>query len=116
MKISSQLAHLSYTLMARQTKTLPDFGITLSQERGLLLAVLERAFLDALGQVCGASGVNKAQLQLIRDHARQWLGLEGGPYWMGEEPFSFIFVCDHLNLCPIKVIKRFLQLQKTFLH
>lgn len=83
-------------------------------EKGLLYAVLERAVRDAVGLFSGT--IDPASRSLTQNRARQWLGLEGGFYFMGWEPFSFWWICEHLNLSPEMVIKKVLEIQKELLH
>jgi len=64
-------------------------------EKNLLLGILERAMRD----VCGIRGVNAGLRE--RHHARaarEWLELdEDGPFCTAE-PWSFGWICEHLNL------------------
>ncbi|MGH7870609.1 MAG: hypothetical protein ACREQO_00165 [Candidatus Binatia bacterium] len=69
-------------------------------ERTLLVAVLERATLDAYGLVTAVSGNSKAR---TRTEARAWIAAES------DEPWSFIWVCDLLGIS-------FSSLRRALLH
>ena len=102
--------------VARRDANIAKFGVMLERERGLLLAILERAINDALGLVACGTYSQIGRLETIAE-AREWLGLQIGGGNMDElEPFSFPWVCDHLELCPKKVIKWMLKEQKRLLH
>ena len=58
-------------------------------ERTLLVAILERAILDACGLVTAASGDSKAR---IKAEARDWIASEI------DTPWSFSWVCDLLGI------------------
>lgn len=67
------------------------------QERSLLFALLERAVLDAAGQRLNCQEGESTSENTIRD-AREWLlDWEEGDF---HEPYSFCWVCEHLDLCP----------------
>lgn len=93
---------------------IPGFDLALVGERGLLFAVLERGMRDAAGLLAGT--VSKEGAALVKSRARQWLGLDGGPFWEGEKDFSFLWICTQLDICPKRVIKIVLELQKSILH
>jgi len=61
------------------------------QERRLLRAILMRAILDASGNSYG----NEAGQQTSRN-ARAWIREDSDP----EQPFSYIWICDQLDLNP----------------
>ncbi len=59
-------------------------------ERQLLCAVIEQAYLDAIGQGCGKP--------LMID-AQEWLNSDG------KSPFSYIWICEQLQVDP-SIIRR----------
>jgi hypothetical protein len=75
--------------------------------RVLLLAVLEEAISCAKGQVVGLPGVKKMQYsrqQTVRT-AQQWFDSNDH-----RSPFSFLSICDVLNLDAIHIRKNLLHL------
>lgn len=70
-------------------------------EKALLVAVLQRAIMDAAGQ-CGLS-LGEQAVTGVRNNARRWI-----TYWDDEDekyPMSFPWVCLHLDLNPKEVRK-----------
>lgn len=71
-----------------------DLGIP---EKKLLVAIIERAYLDAQGNTTGDHDKDRPE---IRRQADKWLFR-----WRSDEPlipFSFQWVCSHLEVCPQK--------------
>lgn len=110
--------HLYQRLEATLSKkfTLLEFSMTIPVPgvKGLLYAVLERGVRDAVGLFSGT--IDPASRAITKARARQWLGLEGGFYFMGWEPFSFWWICEHLNLDSKKVLEKVAEIEKQLLH
>lgn len=68
-----------------------------SPERALLYAIIENAARDAYGRKITALPLS--DLQLRRTHI--WLNLRGTE----DEPFTYSWICDQLNICPEKTLK-----------
>lgn len=72
-------------------------------EYKLLWGVLERAILDALGNVSGMPGAGRFQRQRVSVRALQWLLSDDIAEW------SCSWICAHLNLDAVTVRNRVLQ-------
>lgn len=75
----------------------PTSPLAAVQERALLAAILERAILDATGNVTGHDHKGNIRLE-----ATNWLS-----NWNDEDSevrFTFPWICQHLELCPKRVL------------
>jgi hypothetical protein len=81
-------------------------------ELACLAAILERALLDASGNIPGDWPGSDTQRE-----ARRWLFC-----WCDSDrktPFTFPWVCEHLSLCPLRVrknIKRVVRIRQKTKH
>lgn len=96
--------------------TLLEFSMTIPVPgvKGLLYAILERGVRDAIGLFSGT--IDPASRAITKARARQWLGIEGGFYFMGWEPFSFWWICEHLDLDAKRILDKVAEIEKQMLQ
>lgn len=107
--------HQIFRMEKEKASKIQEFSIsTIPGYRGLMYAIIERAMSDSVG-IFG-SPMNRDSIKREIVEARQWLGLEVGNGWGYMRPFSFLWICEHLNLPPEKVIRKVREIEKRMLQ
>lgn len=79
-----------------------------SPERGLLAEVIYRAMRDVLNPAL-------CEEDHIRREAILWMRLERKKFLKrdAKSPYSFVWCCNHLELCPYRVREKIIELRKN---